>query len=59
MKSPNSEIRAKAKMHDVKMWQIAKSLKISEAQFYRYLRKDLSADEKEKVLAVIDQLKEE
>lgn len=52
----NSEIRAFAKNNGVKLWEIADKLGIQDSAFSRKLRRELSPEEKEKVLAIIDRL---
>ena len=54
----NNEIRAKAKEKSVKLWQIADALKISEPTITRKLRHELSEEEKQKILALIDEIAE-
>lgn len=52
----NIEIRSSAKNKGVKLWQIAEVLHIQDSAFSRKLRHELSKDEKEKILAIIDDL---
>lgn len=52
----NSEIRMKAKEKKVKLWEIADRIGLTDGNFSRKLRKELSDEEREKVLIVIDQL---
>lgn len=52
----NVEIRTKAFCNNVKLWQIADSLGITDATFSRKLRKELSETEKAKILKIIDEL---
>lgn len=50
---PNLDIRFKAKAAGVPLWRIAKEMKISDMTLFRRLRKELSAQEKQKFLDVI------
>ena len=52
----NTVIRVKAKESNVKLWQIADKLGIYDANFSRKLRKELSAEETENILNIIEQL---
>ena len=54
----NKEIKAKAKEKSVKLWQIADALKISEPTITRKLRHELPEEEKNKILALIDEIAE-
>ena len=55
----NKEIRRKIGAYGLKQWQVADALGMSEATFYRKLRKELPNDEKEKILAIIEELGKE
>lgn len=55
----NKEIRRKIGAYGLKHWQVAEALGMSEATFYRKMRKELPNDEKEKFLAIIDELGKE
>lgn len=52
----NSEIRMKAKEKNVKLWEIADRIGLTDGNFSRKLRKELSDEEREKVLLVIEQI---
>lgn len=52
----NMEIREKAKQAGVRLWEIADALGVNDGNFSRKLRKELSGEDKEKVLAIIDSL---
>ena len=54
----NNEIRSKAKEKSVKLWQLADALKISEPTITRKLRHELPEEEKNKILALIDEIAE-
>ena len=53
----NEEIKRKAKISGVCLWQIAEALGIADHAFSRKLRRELPDEEKEKILAIIDKLK--
>lgn len=55
----NKEIRESAKRKGVFLWQIANALGINDGNFSRKLRKELPEEEKNKILAIIDQLSKE
>ena len=52
----NQEIRQAALAKGVRMWQIAEALGVHENTFSRRLRNELPQDERERILAVIDEL---
>ncbi len=49
----NEEIRNAAKAAGVKLWQVADRLGMHDSNFSKKLRKELSADERQKVLDII------
>ncbi|MBQ8354478.1 MAG: hypothetical protein IJY40_02480 [Oscillospiraceae bacterium] len=49
----NKEIRSAAKTANVRLWQIAACLGISDAHFSRKLRFELPADERERIMEII------
>ena len=53
----NEDIRSYAKVNKVKLWQIADALNITDAHFSRKLRYEFDADEKRKIMKLIDQMK--
>lgn len=55
----NSEIRRKAKENGVNLWRIADALGITDGNFSRKLRKELSEAEKEQIFKIIDDLKKQ
>lgn len=55
----NTEIRAAAKSAGVFLYEIAEKLDVSEPTFIRYMRKELSDAMKTKVLAAIEEIKQE
>lgn len=52
----NEDIRDAARMAGVHLWQIAEELGINDGNFSRRLRKELSAEEKANVYAIIARL---
>lgn len=52
----NVDIRRVAAGNGVRLWQIADALGISDAQFSRKLRREISTEEKEKVYQRADDL---
>ena len=55
----NTEIRQKATRNGVKLWQIADKLGMNDGNFSRKLRHELPAEEKEKILSIIEDLAKE
>ncbi len=49
----NEVIREAAKKNGVLLWQIAERLHINDGNFSRKLRKELPAEEREKILSII------
>lgn len=54
----NEAIKQAAKDNGIKLWEIADALKVSEFTFTRWLRHELSADKRQKVLDAIESLKQ-
>ena len=54
----NVDIRDALKKNNLKQWQLARLLEISEATLVRKLRFELSAEEKEKIFSIIKEVKE-
>lgn len=52
----NEAIKASMKQNAVFQWQVAERLGMSEFTFSRKLRHELAGEEREKVLAAIDQI---
>lgn len=50
----NQDIRAYAKQKNVKHWQIADALGMTDTNFSRKLRYELQSDEKRKIMEIID-----
>lgn len=54
----NQRIRQAAAQARIKLWEIAMELGITDATFSRKLRKELPADEQERILAIIARIKD-
>lgn len=52
----NKDIRDYAKAHNVKLWQIATKLHITDGNFSRKLRFELSEEKKQQIYNIIDEL---
>ena len=57
MTKANMDLREYARQNNVKLWQIAEQIKISEWTLVRRLRKELPEAEKEKIYGIIEKLK--
>ncbi len=55
----NTEIRLSAKAYGVRLWEVAAELGINDGNFSRKLRHELPAEEKQKILEIIERLKED
>ena len=55
----NSIIRKSASAKRVKLWQIAERLNMADSMFSRKLRHELPDEEREKILAIIEELASE
>lgn len=53
----NTDIREAIKQAGVRYWQVAECLGINDGNFSRKLRRELTADEKERVFRAIERLK--
>ena len=53
---PNQGIRAYAKLNGVKLWQVADRLGITDGNLSRKLRHELSDDERQKMVNIIDEI---
>ncbi len=53
----NLDIRHSATQAGVKLWQIADRLNINDGNLSRKLRRELSWDEKQRILGIIEDLK--
>ena len=52
----NLELRTKARKNGVRLWEIADRLGISEPTITRKLRRELPDNEKQRILAIIDEI---
>ena len=52
----NKDIRLAAAGSGVKLWQIAERMGILDSNFSRKLRHELSSEEKEKILSIINEI---
>lgn len=52
----NEDIRESLKINNIKYWQVANEYGITDGNFSRKLRKELSSEEKKKVFNIIDKL---
>lgn len=57
MSNINAEIRKKIREAGIYQYQVAKEVGISEAQFIRWLRYDISNEKAERIIKAIDKLK--
>lgn len=55
----NKEIRDAAKEAGICLWQVAEKLGVSDGNFSRKLRRELPAEDREKVLNIISELSQE
>ena len=53
----NKDIKGFAKASNVKLWQVADKLGITDIAFSKKLRKELSDAEKTKIFSIIEELK--
>ena len=52
----NREVRSHAIEKGVLLWMVAEALGISDSSFSRKLRRELPVEERERILAIIDQI---
>ena len=52
----NNDVKIYAKKHGVFLWEIAEAIGLADSNFSRKLRRELPADEKQKILAIIDEI---
>ena len=55
----NQTIREAAKVHGVKLWQIAEVYGVNDGNFSRKLRRELPEAKKQQILGIIDRLAKE
>ena len=53
---PNDDIRLLCRARKIPMWMVADKFNISEQTFYRRLRHDLTEEDHDRIIAVIDEL---
>lgn len=56
---PNEKIKRAAKEKNVRLWRVAKMLKIQDSALSRKMREELPEEEATKILAIIDHLAQE
>lgn len=59
MDTRNSDIRNFAKRSGVQLWKIAEKLGIAENTFYRYLRYELTKEQRTQYIEIIKEIAEE
>ena len=52
----NTDVRETAKKRGVRLWEIAEFLNVSDPTMTRKLRRELPADERQKILSIIDEI---
>lgn len=52
----NQDIREYAKIHNVKLWQIANEIGINDGNFSRKMRYELPEETKQQIFKIIDEL---
>ena len=52
----NKDIKELAKKKNVKLWQVAEKLNMTDSSFSRKLRHELSPNEKERIKSIINEL---
>lgn len=55
----NQDVREHIRESNVKMWEVARRLGIADSTFCRRLRFELPRTEKQKIMAVVNELREE
>ena len=53
---PNMDVRAKAAMYGIRMWELAEELGIFDSSLSRKMRKELPDEEKKKIFDAIDRI---
>lgn len=59
MKKANKDIRDAAKAAGINLWQLADAYGLSESGFSKRMRFEFAPDEKQKIFAIITNLKEQ
>ncbi len=55
----NRDIKEAAQEAGVRLWRVAEKLKMADCNFSRKLRRELSSEEKDKILTIINKLANE
>lgn len=53
----NMDVRTKAAEARVRLWEIGAELNLTDGNFSRKLRKELSTEEKERIFSIIERLR--
>lgn len=59
MERKNLEIRKALRVSGIPQWKLAEEYNVSESQFSRLMRKELSVDEKGEIFSLIEKMKKE
>lgn len=59
LRATNQDVRKKVASAGLRLWQIAEALGIADYNFSRKLRRELPAEEKEKIFGIIRELSKE
>lgn len=59
MERKNLDIRKALRVSGIPQWKLAEEYNVSESQFSRLMRKELSVDEKGEIFSLIKKLKKE
>ena len=59
MRVTNQDVRKEVASSGLRLWQIAEALGIADYNFSRKLRRELPAEEKEKIFGIIRELSKE
>lgn len=52
----NQDVKRQAKQSGVFLWEIAEKLEVTDGNFSRKLRRELSPDEKQRIFSIIDEI---
>lgn len=59
MERKNLDIRKTLRVSGIPQWKLAEEYNVSESQFSRLMRKELSVDEKGEIFSLIEKMKKE
>ncbi|MCR8867476.1 hypothetical protein [Peribacillus frigoritolerans] len=59
MERKNLDIRKALRVSGIPQWKLAEEYNVSESQFSRLMRKELSVDEKGEIFSLIEKMKKE